>query len=220
MKKVLSFSFKRYRAERSAERGVSEGAAIQPDFVVIFTTVADGKGGIMILPYNWKEKMNFSNIRQAINKNAAVAGIIAAVVIIVMIAYLIRQMGPPAFKPGGAYYFNTAPGRHYGDISIHSAAKYPPLIDPKTGKPTLVLAMFYTCGSCKNKKLVYLQKYTRQAKALIKEKGSRALLKMGIAGLVVRKPAKGSRWYPLNSPQGQRITTPPKCAKLKPCVPG
>lgn len=171
----------------------------------------------MILPYNWKEKLNFSDIREAINKNAAVAGIIAAVVIIVMVAYLIRQMGPVTYGGmGKAYFYNTATGA----ISIHSAAKYPPLIDPKTGKPTLVLAMFYTCSSCNNKKLIYLQKYTRQAIALIKEKGPRALMKIGIAGMVVRSPAKGSQWYPLNSPQGQRITTPPNCAKLKPCTPG
>ncbi len=170
----------------------------------------------MILPYNWKEKMNFSDIRQAINKNATVAGIIAAVVIIVLVANIIRQMGPRTYGTGEAYYYNTATGA----ISIHSAAKYPPLIDPKTGKPTLVLAMFYTCSSCKNKKLIYLQKYTRQAQAMIKNRGVTALQKLGVAGMLVRSPAKGSQWYPLNSPQGQRIATPPNCAKLKPCSPG
>ncbi|MCL5946258.1 MAG: hypothetical protein M1472_05320 [Planctomycetes bacterium] len=186
----------------------------------------------MILPYNWKEKLKPANLRNTINENSAVVSIIAAVVAIVAIAFIVRNfIQTPNYGPTTAYYYDTSDG----SVQVLPRSKYPPLIG-KTGKPTLVWAEYYTCSSCSDKKLAYLEKYSPQAKKAMeqlqaeannpKTKGmppNFAMMQMAMAGggMLVRSPQKGSQWYPLESPEGMRIATPPACAsgQLKACNP-
>lgn len=187
----------------------------------------------MILPYNWKEKLKPSNIRNTINENSAVMSIIAAVVAIVAIAFIVRNFfHTPNYGPTTAYYYDTSDG----SVQVLPRSKYPPLIG-KTGKPTLVWAIYYSCSSCSDKQLAYLEKYTSQAKAAMKQfqqqannpksKGmppNFAMMQMAMAGggMLVRSPQKGSKWYPLESPQGMQVATPPACPSgglLKACNP-
>lgn len=187
----------------------------------------------MILPYNWKESLKPANLRDTINRNSAVVSIVAVVVIIVVLALSIRSFmggGATTGVPSNAYYWDTS----NRTLHIRPMTDYPPLTG-STGKPTLVQAYFYTCGSCADKKLAYLQKYSTQAKSMLDN-----MLKGGQAGkpggfspmaqeammsqdsVLVRSPAKGSPWVPMNSPQGQQVTTPPACGAggiLKICSP-
>ncbi|MDA8377050.1 MAG: hypothetical protein M0Z50_08330 [Planctomycetia bacterium] len=186
----------------------------------------------MILPYNWKEKLKPSNLRNTINENSAVMSIIAAVVAIVAIAFIVRNFfHTTQYGPTTAYYYDTSDG----SVQVLPRSKYPPLIG-KTGKPTLVWAEYYSCSSCSDKQLAYLEKYSAQAKKAMeqlqqqqrnpKNKGEPpnfALMQMAMqgGGILVRSPKKGSKWYPLESPQGMQIATPPSCTtgQLKACNP-
>ncbi len=187
----------------------------------------------MILPYNWKESLKPGNLRDTINRNSAVVSIVAVVVIIVVLALSIRSFmggGSTTGVPSRAYYWDTS----NGTLHIRPMTDYPPLTGA-TGKPTLVQAYFYACGSCSDKKLAYLQEYSPQAKAMLDKmiKGGQAGKPGGFSpmaeeammsqnSVLVRSPAKGSPWVPLNSPQGQQVTTPPTCPgsqTLKICSP-
>ncbi len=188
----------------------------------------------MILPYNWKESLKPANLRDTINRNSAVVSIVAVVVIIVVLALSIRSFmggGSTIGAPSRAYYWDTS----NGTLHVRPMTVYPPLTG-STGKPTLVQAFFYTCGSCSDKKLAYLQEYSQQAKAMLDQ-----MIKAGQAGkpgagfgpmmqeammaqnsILVRSPVKGSPWVPRNSRLGEQIAMPPPCpssAKLKFCSP-
>ncbi len=188
----------------------------------------------MILPYNWKENLRPGNLRDTINRNSAVVSIVAVVVIIVVVALSIRK-----FMGGGAAS-GVASTEYFWDTSNHtlhvrSAAHYPPLIG-STGKPTMVLAYYYTCTNCGDKKIVYLMKYSPQAKAALEKMkqggppgqqgGMGPMAYMAIMqqpdSMLVRSPAKGSPWVPENSQAGIQVTTPPACpggGYPKECVP-
>ncbi len=184
----------------------------------------------MILPYNWKERIRPANLRETINRNSAVVSIVAAVVIIVVLALSIRSfMGgnTGAGVPTMAYFYDTS----NQTISVRPTIDYPPL-PGATGKNTVVLAYFYTCTTCADKKLVYLQKYSSRAKKALQAMMNNAKSNkpgainpmayeaaMSQNAILVRSPAKGSPWVPLASPQGQQVTMPPNCAKLKVCMP-
>lgn len=187
----------------------------------------------MILPYNWKESLKPGNLRDTINRNSAVVSIVAVVVIIVVLALSIRSFlggGSTTGVPSTAYFWDTS----NGTLHTRPMTDYPPLIGA-TGKPTLVQAYFYTCGSCADKKLAYLQKYSPQAKAMLDKmiQSGKAGKPQGFSPMaeeammsqnsqLVRSPAKGSPWVPISSPQGQQIITPPACpagGMLKICMP-
>lgn len=101
-------------------------------------------------------------------------------------------------------------------LLVRPKADVPPLIGA-TGKPTVVRAVFFTYTSCKNKKLLYLLKYTpTEQKILMRlqhhhggDKSLFAIEMQTILGTLVRLPVKGSHWFLANSPTGQRIMTPP-----------
>ncbi len=203
----------------------------------------------MILPYDWKDKLKPSNLRQTINENAAVMSIIAVVVVILTIAYLVHEYvyhPLPNASTALSYYYDTSDQK----LLALPANQYPPLIG-KTGKPTVFLAICYTCSTSAHKKIAYLEKYSEEFKSamekMLKIQASfnngtsgvspdnqavqqqmqqlqmqlRTATQMGGA-MLVRSVKPGSHWYPTQSPEGQRICTLPPCpngGKLRYCVP-
>lgn len=184
----------------------------------------------MILPYGWREKLKPSNLRSTINENSAAVGIIAAVIAVLAIVYIFRSsVGGGIGSAPMAYYYDTTTHQFY---TFHSS-RLPPLKNAQ-GKRTIVLAYMYTCGSCGNRKIAWLQKYSRQARIALqkilnykptpgKPMGPPPIEPpMFGTAIVVRSPAKGSQWYPILSPEGQQIAQLPKCPKgvAKICLPG
>ena len=185
----------------------------------------------MILPYDWREKLKPSNLRHTINENSAAVSIIAAVIAVLAIVYIFRN----SVNGGGT---GSAPMAYYYDTSTHQFYTYrssrPPPIKNAQGKRTIVLAYMYSCSSCGNRKIAWLQKYSKQARIALKKMlnykpapgkppGPPPMeAPMFGTGILVRSPAKGSKWYPIQSPEGQQIAQLPKCptGTAKICLPG
>jgi hypothetical protein len=184
----------------------------------------------MILPYDWREKLKPSNLRNTINENSAAVSIVAAVIAVLAIVYIFHNTA----GGGGTV---AAPKAYYYDTSTHQFYTYrssrPPPLKNASGKRTIVLAYMYTCSSCGNRKRAWLQKYSKQARAaMIKMLNSKPVPGKPPApppietpifgtGILVRSPEKGSKWYPIQSPQGQQIAQLPKCTSgtAKICMP-
>jgi hypothetical protein len=178
------------------------------------------KGKTMILPYDWREKLKPSNLRTTINENSAAVSIVAAVIAVLAIVYIYHSAsgGGGSGKSPMAYYYDTSTQQFY----TYRSSRLPPLKNAQ-GKRTIVLAYMYTCASCKNRKIAWLEKYTKQARAALmsmlnaKPKPGQnpgpppfAAAMYG-SGILVRSPVKGSQWYPINSPQGNAIQQLPRC---------
>jgi len=185
----------------------------------------------MILPYDWREKLKPSNLRQTINENSAAVSIIAAVIAVLAIVYIFHNSvgGGGTGAAPKAYYYDTSTGQFYTYRSSRPAP-----IKNAQGKRTIVLAYMYTCSSCGNRKIAWLQKYTRQARKALEQMLNYKPVPgkppapppmeapMFGTGILVRSPAKGSKWYPVQSPEGQAIQQLPKCTSgtAKICLPG
>ena len=184
----------------------------------------------MILPYDWREKLKPSNLRNTINENSAAVSIVAAVIAVLAIVYIFHNTA----GGGGTV---AAPKAYYYDTSTHQFYTYrssrPPPLKNASGKRRIVLAYMYTCSSCGNRKRAWLQKYSKQARAaMIKMLNYKPVPGKPPApppietpifgtGILVRSPEKGSKWYPIQSPQGQQIAQLPKCTSgtAKICMP-
>ncbi len=183
----------------------------------------------MILPYDWREKLKPSNLRQTINENSAAVSLIAAVIAVLAIVWIFRS------TVGGGV--GTAPMAYYYDTTTHQFYTYrssrPPPIKNAQGKRTIVLAYMYTCTSCGDRKIAWLQKYSRQTRKALqamlnyKPTPGKPFLPPPMEapifgnGILVRSPVKGAQWYPIQSPEGQQITQLPKCpsGNAKICLP-
>lgn len=96
------------------------------------------------------------------------------------------------------------------EVIIKTDADIPPLLG-RAGKPTVVQAIYQTTTNCRDKTLVYLLKYTDEAKAAIDEK-ERKLDRFRYSILIdyanqvlVRRPEPGSPWVPYTSAEGMAI---------------
>jgi len=175
--------------------------------------------------------MSLESIRQNLNKNPFIAGGVLVVIIIVGLAFAIKSIigpsGPPI--PKYAYYIDE----ETGEESTQSINEIPPLVNQKTGKPTLVRASYYSCGNCKkDRKLAYLEKFTPQAKEVL-EKARKATsegmppmedMSVHMRGYFVRSPQAGSNWVLAESEQGRQVTSAIACpngdnTNLKLCLP-
>ena len=195
----------------------------------------------MILPYNWKDYLRITNIRDAMNRNQSVISIVAVVFTIIAIAYILHyELHSRYVTTVNQYFYDTATQQ----LKVEPSTAIPPMRGAG-GKYTLVRAYVFTCSSCDNKQIGYLEKYTPQGKAALINLQKMAnqpppkpgpgappngnmpyanpfeLEMQAYNSSLVRLPAKGSPWVPANSPEGQHIMTPAPCASgvLKPCVP-
>jgi hypothetical protein len=181
--------------------------------------------------------MAISGIREKINENQKPFVIGGVVMVCLAVGLLIWELKPVSAPPApSSYYFYDTSN---GSITAEPVTAISPL-KGAGGKDTLVQAFFFTCSTCGDKKIGYLLKYTRRAKAAkaylehppsaamtpqqsMQFNSSLSKYQVAVAmGTLVRLPAKGSHWYPLASPMGVRIAAKPRCsstALAKACLP-
>ncbi len=181
--------------------------------------------------------MAISGIREKINENQKPFVIGGVVMVCLAVGLLIWELKPVSAPPApSSYYFYDTSN---GSITTEPITAISPL-KGAGGKDTLVQAFFFTCSTCGDKKIGYLLKYTRRAKAAkaylarplsgtmtpqqsMQFNSSLSKYQVAVAmGTLVRLPAKGSHWYPIAGPTGSQITSPPRCsatALAKPCFP-
>ncbi|MGC9260008.1 MAG: hypothetical protein ACP5I8_08040 [Phycisphaerae bacterium] len=181
--------------------------------------------------------MAISDIREKINENQrpfVIGGIVMVCLAVGLLIWEFKPVSAPS-APDRYYFYDTS----NGSITTEPSTAISPL-KGAGGKDTLVQAFFFTCSTCGDKKIGYLLKYTRRARAAkaylahsqsgtISPQQSMqfnsVLSKYQVAiamGTLVRLPTKGSRWYPIAGPTGSEITSPPRCSATglaKPCFP-
>ncbi len=181
--------------------------------------------------------MAMSGIREKMNENQKpfiIGGIVMVCLALGLLIWELKPVSAPS-APSSYYFYDMS----NGSITTEPATAISPL-KGADGKDTLVQAFFFTCSSCGEKKIGYLLKYTRRAraaKALLAQPPGGAmtaqqsmqfnssLSKYQVAvamGTLVRLPAKGARWYPIAGPAGSQITSPPRCSGsglAKACLP-
>jgi hypothetical protein len=182
--------------------------------------------------------MALSGIREKMNQNQKpfiIGGIVIVCLAIALVIWELKPVSAPP-PPSSAYFYDTS----NGSIVVKPANSIPPL-KGANGKDTLVLAKFFTCTTCGDKKIGYLLKYTSQGRSAIKvladaptalspkekivafatqESGE----KMAVAeGTLVRLPAKGSHWVSAMSFRGIQLIRQAKSCPgnqfAKPCSP-
>jgi hypothetical protein len=192
-----------------------------------------------MLPYNWRDMANLSNLRQKMNENAMVVSIVLIVVIIVGLYLVLRSAGVihPTLLPSKAYFVDL---EDPNTPILLPPNELPPLIG-KSGKPTVVGVLYYTCTDCKDKKPAYFMKYTEEAKAAVesmkKSEGSGTppmgmpvamVLEQG-AYLCTPEGLASDHWVQMRSSEGAQIMAearfrcgadPAAVAKYKICAPG
>lgn len=181
--------------------------------------------------------MAISDIREKMDENQKPFVIGGIVMVCLAVELLIWEFKPVSVPAGASsYYFYDMSN---GSITTEPVTAISPLRGAN-GKDTLVQAFFFTCSSCGDKKIGYLLKYSRRAKAakaLRMHPGNGAMApqqsmqfnsslsrhQVAIAmGTLVRLPAKGSHWYRIASSMGSQIASPPRCsttALAKACRP-
>ena len=114
-----------------------------------------------------------------------------------------------------------------GQVIVGTERDVPPLVG-KNGKASVVQAIYMTADDERGKTLVYLQKYTDKAKAVLDEQ-TRSKGRMDpwaaiaqTAELLVRKPEPGAPWVKATSPEGQVVINSfqaPPNARVRYCNP-
>ncbi len=144
--------------------------------------------------------------------------------------YLLANLLHPAtMRMSNAWYIDEQDGDkslNPADAISLPATSIAPLKN-KVGAPTVVRAMFVTCTTEKDRRLVYLEKYTPQAQAAFAkvqsgaESPSPSFLSSTQAGHLIRLPDPGAPWVPINSAAGVTILNGIKCEHRVPtyCAP-
>ena len=181
--------------------------------------------------------MAISDIREKMYENQKPFVIGGIVVVCLALGLVIWEFKPVSAPPGPSryYFYDTS----NGTITTEPSTAVSPL-KGAGGKDTLVQAFFFSCSTCGDKKIGYLLKYTRQAKAAkallaqpssgnmapqqsMQFNSSLSRYQVAIAtGTLVRLPTKGAHWYPIAAAMGSQIASPPRCsatALAKACLP-
>jgi hypothetical protein len=156
-------------------------------------------------------------MREVINKFGPYIAIGAIVV-----AGIVAWFSMKSKTEGGAVSRNLAfyVDEETGEESVQAADAIPPLIG-KSGKPTVVKAMKYTCDGGKTNKTYALMRYSPDVQERLKnlsasdpvQDAERAKL---LGAYFVRSPEPNSRWVPAQSTEGLRIGSIPMCPNGKP----
>jgi hypothetical protein len=101
---------------------------------------------------------------------------------------------------------------------ILPTTEIPPLLG-KGGKPTVVKAFKYTCGSPSDAKVYYFLKYTEEAQAKLKSMPADDPNRYDVVekGELVRSAQPGSPWVRARDPRANEVKSIPECT---PGVPG
>lgn len=182
--------------------------------------------------------MAFQSIRDKMNQNQKPFIIGGIVIVCAAVALVVWELKPASTisAPSSYYFYDTS----NGTVKVEPVTAIPPL-KGHDGRRTLVLAEFFTCTTCGDRKISYLVKYTARARAAKKLLGEPlpadaspiqksqhaadiASLRMSVAdGKLVRLPAKGSPWISAMSFQGleliRRASRCPGGRYARPCLP-
>ena len=157
-------------------------------------------------------------MRKFINQYGYIIAIAAVVIAVIVIIYSMSG-GAAQQIPTQAFYMDEETGEEsLGDIN-----GIPPLMG-KSGKPTLVKVLKYTCDGGKTKTPYLLIKFPPQVQQEINSLNAEDPVQdMRRAKLMseaywVRSPAAGSQWYPAQHPKGVEIAVVPNCPDGKPGV--
>ena len=143
-------------------------------------------------------------LRKWIEEHRGVTAAVVVVVTALAIAYAIKNA-----RPHDEATFDFI-DEETGKPSVHSISEVPPLIGAG-GKPTVVRAIYSGGQNSSGRKLLYLEKYSDEAKAYMEEyhrsgaHGPPAVPHPDKA-VWVRLPGSGSSWVPRDSEAGQKIT--------------
>jgi len=151
-------------------------------------------------------------IRNALNQNRIVGSAALVLVILAMLMYTVWSLGyfgrhasRDAATPTKAFFMDE----ETGEISVHPANEIPPLLG-KSGKPTVVRAFFFTASTNAARKMVFLQRYSLEAKQAMdaSHNGQRLSpeeMSLVVRGPQVRAPEPNSPWHDLATLEGQAI---------------
>lgn len=166
---------------------------------------------------------NLNKIREALQQQAVVVASVALLVVLLMVWWVSLNLGLLSTQAAAprAYFIDE----ETGETSIHLADEIPPLLG-KSGKPTVVQLIYYTCGSCADRKPAYYRKFTPETREILKKVRTANLtpatpspsasgpdgrtnpwiLLLGAGqGELVRLPQTGSPWIPLLSAPGSKL---------------
>ena len=113
--------------------------------------------------------MAFQGIRDKMNQNQKPFIIGGVVMVCVALGLLVWELKPVSAvaAPNSYYFYDTSSG----SVTTEPASEIPPL-KGANGRDTLVLAKFFTCTACGDKKLGYLVKYTPTARSVMRKLAS------------------------------------------------
>jgi hypothetical protein len=151
------------------------------------------------------------NIRNALNKNSVATAIVLIIIIVSVLIFAAYSLGYLGGNRGrepatmNAFFMDEETGM----VEIRLASEIPPLIG-KSGKPTVVLARFFTSSSDDSRKLIYLERCTPEVKLAVESARSGPTLSMEASealhhGTQVRAPEPNSPWYSAESRDGQAV---------------
>jgi len=125
--------------------------------------------------------------------------------------YAARSLGlfAPGLRPNKRIAKEYFIDEETGDVDARSVSEIPPL-PGKSGKPTVVIAHYFTTTTDAAKKLMYLQRYPLPTKhALEAQRDGQPLTTDDLNALneefEVRLPEPNSPWYPEDTPEGLSI---------------
>lgn len=149
------------------------------------------------------------SIRTWINAHPAAAGIVG-------VAIVATGIGVAILRGSGKEVWHDVPTARAFFVDLDDLTKVtvrprtdiPPLANEK-GEQTIVRAVFMTQSDVASKQLVYLEKYTPEIKEQLEGmvRSGASWVESGeiAAGHLVRAPATGSPWVPMDSVEGCRI---------------
>ena len=152
--------------------------------------------------------MSFDAVRQwAYNHPIPCVTPMVLLVVLAVVAGFRASRGPvPVAYDLKLYFFDE----DTGETVLRTDKDIPPLIGAK-GQPSVVRAIYMAPEGAKEKTLVYLIKYTDEAKAALDEAVRKNGFLDGLTargyerGCLVRKPAPDSPWMPTASEEGQAL---------------
>ena len=151
-------------------------------------------------------------IRDTVKKNSLATGIVILIMIAAAVLYAAYALGYLGQKQAGpdlatmkAFFMDEETGK----IEIHPVSEIPPLTG-ESGKPTVVVARFFTDSTDDARKLIYLERFTPEgklAKEATRDGRPPTLEEMAAlrGGTQVRSAEPNSPWVFVDTPEGHAI---------------
>lgn len=168
--------------------------------------------------------MLIENLRTFAQRHKRLAVVVAVLPLALAVYVATARHAPPEAPPWPmAYYIDE----ETGEVSTRPASDVPPL-PGKSGRPTIVRAIYLTASTVDQKFLAYYEKYTDAAKARQSQAGTTdgkiSVVPFDRNVFLIRRPEAGSPWVNAGSPEGMKLVDAiynprPGAPALRPCVP-